>query len=360
MKQRFRLYRRGASGRYYAQDSTTGKQESLGTADKAEATRLLHAKNEAEFQPAFNAQLARTYLAAGDPLVGKRTWQHVMDALVTSKETMNPHTRDRYAQAMTQPAFDGLRHLPLLQTRAEHLLKTLERGTHATNVFLRRLHSFALTLGWLPWPVLKPREWPRCRGKARRGITAEEHQKFIAIEPQPERRNFLELLWHVGAAQVDLASLTADDIDWQHRTLTYFRRKNGQACVLRFGPEMEAILKRLPTEGPLFPGLSKRDSADRARWFGKRRNRLGFSGVTLHSYRYAWAGRAKAAGYPERYAQETLGHQSAAVHRAYAKHARVELPPLEEYETGKVIPMPRATETLPLPGSASVAFGTGA
>ena len=61
------MYRRGASGRYYAQDTGTNKQESLGTADKAEATRLLNARNEAEFQPAFNAQLARTYLAAGDP-----------------------------------------------------------------------------------------------------------------------------------------------------------------------------------------------------------------------------------------------------------------------------------------------------
>lgn len=38
------------------------------------------------------------------------------------------------------------------------------------------------------------------------------------------------------------------------------------------------------------------------------------------------------AGYPERYAQEALGHSSAAIHRAYAKKARVELPPLDEFE----------------------------
>ena len=42
--------------------------------------------------------------------------------------------------------------------------------------------------------------------------------------------------------------------------------------------------------------------------------------------------RARAAGYPERFAQEALGHASAAIHRAYAKSVRVELPPLEEYE----------------------------
>ena len=35
------------------------------------------------------------------------------------------------------------------------------------------------------------------------------------------------------------------------------------------------------------------------------------------AYRYAWAERAKVCGYPERFAQEALGHNSKAVHRAY-------------------------------------------
>jgi integrase len=59
---------------------------------------------------------------------------------------------------------------------------------------------------------------------------------------------------------------------------------------------------------------------------------LGITGVSLHSYRYAWAERAKKAGYPERFAQEALGHNSKAVHRAYARKAQVELPSLGEYE----------------------------
>jgi integrase len=54
-------------------------------------------------------------------------------------------------------------------------------------------------------------------------------------------------------------------------------------------------------------------------------------GVTLHSYRYVWAQRAKVAGYPERFAQETLGHNSKAVHRAYAKRALIKIPSLEDY-----------------------------
>lgn len=35
---------------------------------------------------------------------------------------------------------------------------------------------------------------------------------------------------------------------------------------------------------------------------------------------------------PERFAQEALGHQSRAVHRAYAKRAKVIVPSLEQYE----------------------------
>jgi hypothetical protein len=36
--------------------------------------------------------------------------------------------------------------------------------------------------------------------------------------------------------------------------------------------------------------------------------------------------------YPERFAQEALGHNSKAVHRAYAKRALMKIPSLEDYE----------------------------
>jgi integrase len=62
--------------------------------------------------------------------------------------------------------------------------------------------------------------------------------------------------------------------------------------------------------------------------------RLGIKGISLHSYRYAWAERAKVAGMPERFAQEALGHNCKAVHRAYAKKAQMKIPSLEEYEQG--------------------------
>ena len=55
-------------------------------------------------------------------------------------------------------------------------------------------------------------------------------------------------------------------------------------------------------------------------------------GIPVRMQGYAWAERAKTCGYPERFAQQALGHSSKAVHRAYAKKAQMKLPSLEEYE----------------------------
>jgi len=55
--------------------------------------------------------------------------------------------------------------------------------------------------------------------------------------------------------------------------------------------------------------------------------------------------------YPERFAQEALGHNSKAVHRAYSRKAKVKLPSLENYEkqaaAGNVIPF-QLTQVLPV------------
>ena len=66
------------------------------------------------------------------------------------------------------------------------------------------------------------------------------------------------------------------------------------------------------------------------------RNRAGVSGVTMHSYRYAWGERAYEGGMPERYAMAVLGHASEAVYRLYAKRANIHVPALENCEKGMV------------------------
>lgn len=117
--------------------------------------------------------------------------------------------------------------------------------------------------------------------------------------------------------------------------------------MIHFGEEIEAVLRRLAPAGPLFPYLTSVRCGDRATEFKQRCEGLGIKGVSLHSYRYAWAERAKQCGYPERFAQEALGHNSKAVHRAYARKAKVRLPSLESYEKqadeGRIIQLPPLT-----------------
>lgn len=318
---------------FYCQDTSTGQQTSLRTRDEKEALTLLHSKNEANRQPALNLQIARAYLTAADPEISKRAWQTVMDEM--SKMKCGP-TQIRHNRAMKDHAFDSIRDMPLLETQAHHFLRVLSGGGVSTNFFLRRLHNFAVEMNWLPWPILPKKRWPQLSFKEKRAITAEEHRTIVAHEPNPEKQAFFQCCWYLGGAQSDVASLTAEHIDWENKIVSFHRKKTGTASIVRFGGGLERILQSLPRFGALFPTLGNKPETDRSRIFRHACNRVKISGITLHSYRYAWAERAKTCGYPERFAQEALGHQSKAVHRAYSRKAQVTLPALEDYERNAV------------------------
>lgn len=338
------MFRRGSV--YYSHDGETGRQESLGTKDRREAERILHARNEPQRNAALNLQIGRAYLAASDPKMMTRTWEEVMQEILIVKNGKKAPTLLRWGVAVKDKAFDVLRALRLLETRPEHIHAALRKGKVATNVYLRRIHNFALGMNWLPAPVVPPKNWPdACYGE-KRAITLEEHRAIVARETNPERRAFYELAWHLGASQSDIAFLEAGNVDWENKVVSYERMKSGELASICFGPEVEAVLRRLPEVGAFFPYLRRVRAGDRATEFKQRCRGLGIEGVSLHSYRYAWAERARKAGYPERFAQDALGHNSKAVHRAYARKAKVVVPALEEYEKApgesKVIGLGRA------------------
>jgi len=328
MKQRYSVFRR-PWGVYYCQDNTTSQQTSLKTRDKDEAFRLVAAKNEHEDAPAFSRHLARVYWKAGDPTGATRTWKAVMDEIPKLK---TGDTRHRWLTAIKDKALDSLRNLVVLETQPEHFLRVLEAGTVSTNVYLRRIHNFALDMNWLPWPVLAKKRWPAVVHEEKRGITLAEHLAIVARENNPERKAFYKLAWHLGASQSDLALLEAENVDWDHHVISYNRRKTGTVAIMRLDKEMEEILRDLQGSGPLFPHLRNVRAGDRATEFKQRCDGLCIKGVSLHSYRYAWAERAKTAGYPERYAQVNLGHNSRAMARAYSRKAPVEMPSLRHKE----------------------------
>jgi integrase len=338
---KYRLFRR-RNGVFYWQANDSSKQGTLRTTDRREAERLLNAMNESHREPTLNLNLARAYLAAHDPKMAQRTWQAAMDEMATHGI---PTTQVRCARGFRSKAYDPIRIKPLVQTTGEDLLAIVHANGNCVAHYLRRLHNLALDLGWLPWPILAKRAWPKIQSVSKRAITAEEHAAVIASEKNPERCAYYELLYETGAAQTDAANLTAEDIDWQNGVLVYRRRKLGphsEPARLTIGRKLRALLQSLPRSGDLFPNIKTTSANHRAAEFRRRCRVAGINGVSLHSYRHSWAQRAKTCGYPQRFAQEALGHNSRAVHEAYANGALVILPALDEYEqmrTTKVIPL---------------------
>ncbi len=349
MKTRYRLIRRGHRGsKLYCVDTLTGRRTSLGTASEADAREIILAKNQALRQPELNLRIAQAYLAGSDPHMTKRTWAELMTEFTLTKSGSN---RIRCERAIEQKAFDLIRDRSLIDTRAEHLLRVLQAGTVSTNNYLRRFHNFALNLCWLPWPVLPKAYWPAVRYREKRAITRDEHERVLQREPNAELRTFYECCWHLGGSQSDIARLNAEDIKWEESVVSFFRAKTGSAQIVHFGPALAQVLRTCPKQGALFPRLKHMDEKHRASLFQRICRRLNIKGISLHSYRYAWAERARLAGMPERFAQEALGHNSKAVHRAYAKKAKVRVPSLEEYERRQaphnVVPLPPPAASAP-------------
>ncbi|TAK99858.1 MAG: hypothetical protein EPO07_10505 [Verrucomicrobia bacterium] len=359
MKTQYRFFKR-KTGIYYLVDKKTGKHKTLKTRDKAEAQKLTQAYNDAANQAVFNIALARVYLAGADPQLSTRTWQQVMEYIVARKKV--EETKRRWSVAIEDENFDAIRNLPVVETRPEHFMKVLADGKPSTNVYLRRIHNYALGMEWILKSVLPKLLWPKPEFKKKRGITEAEHRAIVARERNPERRDFYELLWHFGTSQSDAAFLRTEDINWADRTVAYIRRKLARRdpatvkpALIRFGDEVAELLRRRPQSGLLFPYLATVRPGDRATEFKQRCRGLGIEGVSLHCYRYAWAERALQCGYPQRFAQQSLGHNSKAVHHAYAKNAEVIVPCLADWETHwktsqQIIAPP--TPIVPPPGNA--------
>ena len=274
----------------------TGQQKSLQTRDAAEAQRIVQARNDAVKLPQMNLVMAKAYLSAQDPKMNTRTWADVM---VRFCDRSNASTRMRHERVVRTKPMQFLSGKRLIETTADEFFEAMKLGTNSTIAFLQTLHNDALGMGWIPSPILPRKMWPKMKKKEKRAITEQEHNQLLAAVDK-EWRMYLQLLWFIGASQTDGANLTSANIDWKNRVLTYGRQKlNGRslppACLV-IGKGLEAILWRLPRNGPLFPNIKLLDDRSRACFMWKLCKRVRVEGVSLHSYRYSWAERAKVAG----------------------------------------------------------------
>ncbi len=333
---RHRIFKR-KSGVYYLHDKETGKHTSLKTKDSSCAQALLNARNEASRNSSLNRQVAKTYLAASDPDMARRTWADVVEAYLKSGPNRSQATLIRLERAAKAPAMRELLAKPLIETRGEDLLRVMAMGGVSVNCFLKRWYNCARDLDWLPHVILPPRRWPKVQHKPKRAITEDEHVKLLVHIQNAEWRDYLTCLWWTGAAQTDMAMIAGENVDLKQNTLRFQRRKLQHTehgwVDLTMGPALREIVQRRNADGHLFPYLATLEAKDRADYFAKYARRAGVSDeVTLHSYRYAVVQRMKRIGFNERFAMALVGHHSSGVHDKYAKGADMLIPSLEQAE----------------------------
>ncbi len=324
----FRYYRR-KNGFYYCQDTSTGKQASIGTKDEGRAREHVDALNRGAEAPTLAKKQALAVLSVTDPRMHSRRWSEVMEAVT---DTPNDNTRTRREREFRSKIYDLIRDLPIIDTNPEVFRKILSTGRSSPHVYLKLLQNYAVDAGWLDQPVVPKRQWPKKkRAREKRAITRSEHWRILRGERNTERRLFYAFLWETGASQSDAANMNADRIDWRRNVLAFNRCKTGEVCKIGIGTSLKKLLKRLPDKGPLFPKIANSSANHRASEFSRRCRCSGITGVSLHSYRYSWAQRAFEAGYPERWARHCLGHGSSVVHQIYSKKLDFRMVPLDEY-----------------------------
>ena len=335
MKSIFRMFKRANRPTFYIENTNTGEQKSLGTSDREKAQRLLNAQNEARHNPAMNLQMGKVYMINADPKSATRVWQEAMDELRSHGKEVS---QARCSRELKSTVFNIIRNKPIIETTGEEFRFILERGGAATKNYLRCLHNLALERGWLRWNILEKKTWGKPIKKPKRGITIEEHNKIIAAEQNDERRRYYEMLWLIERHKQTALCLLPKCLTGKSAFSPISAKKRANGVTCRLVHHWKLFVKKLPTQGFLFPKMAALKDKDRSAEFCRRCRILEIKGISLHLYRYAWAERAYVAGYPERFAQAALGHASRAVHYAYAKKAHVVCPPLENADN-KIIPL---------------------
>lgn len=94
------MFKRANRPTFYIENTITGEQKSLGTADRETAQRLLNAQNEARHNPTMNLQMGKVYMTNADPKTATRIWQEAMNELCShGKEVSQTRYPERFAQA---------------------------------------------------------------------------------------------------------------------------------------------------------------------------------------------------------------------------------------------------------------------
>ena len=332
-----------------------------------------------------------------------RTWGDVFDAVIRAGLAKSTQTTYKSTVNSICRRYPEIKEKKLVETTKGEFEAWLEGCKAAEQRRLITIYNHARDKGWLLTPNLVPQASKRKRLKVIGGLTAsitaemhnailgnvgywqdnwvlptfkeaskgkaKDRQFLVRADKQTHQEfyHFLEILWELGASNMDARTLTIDNINWDgsaeapHGHIVFKRQKwskeNGkdrlrQAIYWPISKTLKNViqplyvraLKRKEGQQFLLPNLAKMQSCNVGSIFkayakraGVKLERKGEDGVTrqivIHSYRYAMAERLYLAGYTEREAQMLMGHNSKEVHWAYAKHARMQVKPLDMMES---------------------------
>jgi integrase len=128
--------------------------------------------------------------------------------------------------------------------------------------------------------------------KDKRPITSDEHHRLITSIKSWRWRCFLKLLWETGADQDDVVCFRIEHL--RGDLLEYNRFKTNERVVILLPAYIQDILNRAACgrdTGWFMPMIKNMDSSDRESFFLNECLKLGIHGLTLNSYRHAWAER---------------------------------------------------------------------
>ena len=95
-------------------------------------------------------------------------------------------SRERYKTVFKSASFDALRQKKLLETTADDFFAVFKDGKVSIVYFLKRLHNFALSLGWIALPVVAPTCGRSMKPKTGAASPPDrQQQSILALEEKP-------------------------------------------------------------------------------------------------------------------------------------------------------------------------------
>jgi integrase len=197
-------------------------------------------------------------------------------------------------------------------------------------IAIKRMYQWAVGEGLLKENPLRSVKKPPAR-RRERILTADEKKKILAAVKDKHFREFIFALQETGCRPMEVARVTADDVNLEHGVWMLKEhktaRKTGKPRIVYLTPAMIDLTRELVArypEGPLFRGPREKRpftlNGIRCRFRRLRKKLLHLAGVVAYTYRHSYATDALANGVPMASVAELMGHRDLSMLQQHYGH----------------------------------------